>query len=284
VEKVYWAYITIPTAHYGPDVNLINRLNGEHNEIDDAIITHNLVNYQNDPVINFCNQNGLNNLGGSNLTVVFVPAYLNGDDGIFNMSYYDLLTGTDLSIFPSYYEPWGYTPLESLAFSIPTITTNRAGFGMWVNKMLKKTKDGILVLSRTDSNEKEAINLIVEKMLSLISKTEEEIAKIRAEAFEISRIAQWEQLIKYYFDCYENAIGKVETKTADRIFPKIELKKTNELSIQQKAIWKKVLIKPVLPKELEKLEKLSKNLWWTWNPAAQELFQSLDHELWEKNG
>jgi phosphorylase/glycogen(starch) synthase len=282
--KSILAYITIPTAHYGPDVNLINRLNGEHNEIDDAIITHNLVNYQNDPVINFCNQNGLNNLGGSNLTVVFVPAYLNGDDGIFNMSYYDLLTGTDLSIFPSYYEPWGYTPLESLAFSIPTITTNRAGFGMWVNKMLKKTKDGILVLSRTDSNEKEAINLIVEKMLSLISKTEEEIAKIRAEAFEISRIAQWEQLIKYYFDCYENAIGKVETKTADRIFPKIELKKTNELSIQQKAIWKKVLIKPVLPKELEKLEKLSKNLWWTWNPAAQELFQSLDHELWEKMG
>lgn len=63
--------------------------------------------------------------------VIYVPSYLKGDDGILNISYYDLLIGMDATVFPSYYEPWGYTPLESIAFGVPTITTDLSGFGKW---------------------------------------------------------------------------------------------------------------------------------------------------------
>ena len=63
--------------------------------------------------------------------VIFVPTYLNKADGIFGKDYYELLVGMDMTVFPSYYEPWGYTPLESVAFSVPTITTTLAGFGLW---------------------------------------------------------------------------------------------------------------------------------------------------------
>ena len=89
--------------------------------------------------------------------MIFVPSYLNGNDGIFNMSYYDLLIGFDLTLYPSYYEPWGYTPLESLMFHVPTVTTNLSGFGMWVNTYFEDPGNGCLVLNRTDDNEKEVI-------------------------------------------------------------------------------------------------------------------------------
>ena len=70
----------------------------------------------------------LRNSEEDKVKIFFVPSYLNGDDGVLNMPYYDLLVGMDLTAFPSYYEPWGYTPLESLAFKVPTITTTLAGF------------------------------------------------------------------------------------------------------------------------------------------------------------
>ncbi len=79
--------------------------------------------------------------------IIFVPSYLNGNDGIFNMDYYDLLVGFDLTIFPSYYEPWGYTPLESAAFGIPTITTDLAGFGQWVSARPQSVDKGVGVIA-----------------------------------------------------------------------------------------------------------------------------------------
>lgn len=276
------AYITIPTAHYGPDIHLRNRLQGKENEISDTRLTHNLVDYQQDPIINFCNQNGLNNLGGSGLTVVFVPAYLKGEDGIFNLDYYDLLMGSDLSVFPSYYEPWGYTPLESLAFSVPTVTTNLAGFGLWTIKEAKVEHNSISVLERNDENADTLSQQIVELILKLSNQSADETALTRNEALEISKIAQWEQLIKYYYESYELALSKINIQEEAHVLPKVELKKTNRLTIQQKPEWKKVLIKPILPEELSGLEKLSKNIWWSWNPSAQDLFKSISPELWEQ--
>ena len=101
----------------------------------------------------------MNALNGSILTtddskvkVIFVPTYLNKADGIFNKDYYELLVGMDITVFPSYYEPWGYTPLESVAFSVPTITTTLAGFGLWVDKQREHL--GVEVIRRDDYNDK----------------------------------------------------------------------------------------------------------------------------------
>jgi len=90
---------------------------------------------------------------------------LNGSDGVFDLTYYDFLIGFDGTIFPSYYEPWGYTPLESLAFHIPTVTTTLAGFGLWVKSLYPTIKECITVVERTDDNEAEVIDEIVKNVL-----------------------------------------------------------------------------------------------------------------------
>ena len=278
------AYITIPTAHFGADINLLNRLKGNTTDIIDARLTHKLMDDQQDAIINYCNQNGLNNLGGSGLTVVFVPAYLTGDDGIFNMTYYELLSGCDLSIFPSYYEPWGYTPLESLAYGVPTVTTNLAGFGKWVEKQSIVKEAGITVLERNDENANQVQKQLVDLILQMSKADLKQRELTINEAREISKIAQWPQLIQYYFEAYKIALSKSSKKIEEA--PKnlnLVLKKTNNLSIQPKPEWKKVLIKPVLPEEFSGLEKLSKNMWWSWNREARELFHTLDPVLWLQN-
>ena len=106
------------------------------------IITHTIHNEGGDAIYGKMNYLGFRNQPADEVKVIYVPCYLNGDDGILDMPYYDLLTGLDLSIFPSYYEPWGYTPLESVAMGVPTITTNLAGFGQWVEKECGSIEDG----------------------------------------------------------------------------------------------------------------------------------------------
>ncbi len=275
------AYITIPTAHFGPDINLQKRLAGEDADIGDARLTHNLMDYEQDAIIQYCNQNGLNNIGGSGLTVVFVPAYLTEDDGIFNVSYYDLLVGCDLSIFPSYYEPWGYTPLESVAFGVPSVTTNLAGFGKWVNQEFKVKHRGLTVLERTDENAEEIEDQLVKLILEIYQDSDQNRSKAVDESKEISNTALWSNLVKYYFDAYKLAMDRSDQKL-EEVSNKSEVlhEKTNNLTIQQQPQWKKVLIKPVLPELIAGLEELAKNMWWTWNVEARELFKSLDRKLW----
>ena len=100
---------------------------------------------------------------------------MNGNDGVFNMPYYDLLVGMDLTVFPSYYEPWGYTPLESLAFKVPTITTSLAGFGLWVESYCKKAHPGIEVIERNDRNNEEVVEKITDKIKAIAGLNEKEM-------------------------------------------------------------------------------------------------------------
>ena len=106
-----------------------------------------------DPILNRIQAVGLNNSTLDKVSIIFVPSYLNGDDGVFNVPYYDLLIGLDLTVFPSYYEPWGYTPLESVAFSVPTVTTSVTGFGLWVQQTVPEMGHGACVIERNDTND-----------------------------------------------------------------------------------------------------------------------------------
>lgn len=144
------------------------------------------------------------------MKIIYVPSYLNGNDGIFNLPYYDVLIGFDLTIFPSYYEPWGYTPLESTAFSVPTITTKLAGFGQWVIDTIGSdcTKSGVAVVSRNDSNYDETLREIVNHVEDFIGKNKQDIAKIRKAAKTTSQQATWDKFIAYYMDVYEAAVKK----------------------------------------------------------------------------
>jgi glycosyltransferase involved in cell wall biosynthesis len=139
--------------------------------------------------------------------IIFVPSYLNGADGIFNKTYYDLLIGMDLTVFPSYYEPWGYTPLESVAFSVPTITTDLSGFGQWVSHKLHEIEQGVGVIHRSDYNGFIVAKHISEMIHQFASFKDEEIKSIRKKTYAIAEKALWKHFIQYYYKAYDFALS-----------------------------------------------------------------------------
>ena len=158
LDRDVLAFVLIPANTYGPRKDLIDKLQGlTPNELlGNPFLTHGLNDIGYDPIITKIQDIHLSNDQEDRVKLIFVPAYLNGNDGVFNTPYYDLLIGMDLTVFPSYYEPWGYTPVESLAFSIPSITSDLAGFGIWAKQFSKSILDGIEVIHRTDSNHTES--------------------------------------------------------------------------------------------------------------------------------
>jgi glycogen phosphorylase/synthase len=101
----------------------------------------------NEIIQTFMHENLLNK-SDDRVKVILIPIYIQKGDNIFNDNYYDIIKGLDLGVFASYYEPWGYTPLESISFGVPTITSDLAGFGRAVEKEFGGNKPGVKVLRR----------------------------------------------------------------------------------------------------------------------------------------
>ena len=153
------------------------------------------------------------NFSVGNVHVIFVPTYLNGNDGVLNLPYYDLLIGLDLTIFPSYYEPWGYTPLESMAFHVPTITTSLSGYGVWCEEQGCTTIDkGVAVIYRNDSNTDDVINHIVHTIEYYLSLTPRKVAATREAAVELALKAEWKNFFTYYREAYAIALKKAAAR------------------------------------------------------------------------
>ncbi|MEI7596051.1 MAG: alpha-glucan family phosphorylase [Bacteroidota bacterium] len=284
LNKEVIAVLAVPAYHGGarPDVcERIDKPNFDEPHTQDYL-THFLHEMDSDPALRKLKEVGLHNKPEDKVKVMFVPCYLNGHDGIFNMPYYDFLIGFDISVFPSYYEPWGYTPLESIAFHIPTVTTSLAGFGVWVNDKYGPDTDGVRVIERDDENDDFVIAEIstVLTKYALMSVAEMDIA--RDKAFEISRIALWENLVNKYLDAYSIALEKVSERFDLYNWKHTEVEIDSLIKEKQHPIWKKIFIKPSIPESLQDLHRLSKNLWWSWNHEAQELFEYVNSEQFER--
>lgn len=178
------------------------------------VITHTIHRPHTDCIYNRINALGLHNELSDSVKVIYVPSYLNGNDGIFNKTYYDLLIGMDLSIFPSYYEPWGYTPLESIAFGVPAITTDLAGFGQWVLNEFGSglAKSGVEVILRTDSNYGETVAAVSKWMSNALMMTPAQMRRCRKAAQRTARAATWEYFMPYYEVAYAQAMQRVESR------------------------------------------------------------------------
>ncbi|MGD0711383.1 MAG: alpha-glucan family phosphorylase [Bacteroidales bacterium] len=280
------AFILVPANQSGPRRDIFDRI-GKPNfdaPVTNDYLTHYLHDAEFDPSIKRIKSNGLNNSKSDKVKIIFVPSYLNGTDGIFNMHYYDLLIGMDISAFPSYYEPWGYTPLESIAFHIPTITTSLSGFGKWVDAKYGKLEYGVAVIDRNDENDTEVTDQIVSLILRCTHRNADEKKKSREKAYDISRSLLWSNFIKSYNEAYSNTLNKVINERADQYRSKQlpELLHVLKTVQQNKPIWKKILVKSDYPEGLSDLIRLTKNLWWTWNYEAQDLFEMINPVLWEK--
>ena len=215
LQKPVLAFLEVPAWVGDPRQDVLERLqkakgiNTYDTPLDLPMITHNLYNMSDDKVINMMKSYDMWNRKEDKVKVIFIPSYLNGDDGILNMPYYDVIIGKDLTVYPSYYEPWGYTPLESVAFSVPCITTDLAGFGVWANTIkgaYSEIEDGVKTIHRTDYNYSEVADAIKDTVVKYSGFTPAQVKKCRTKASQLSKKALWKEFIKYYYQAYDIAL------------------------------------------------------------------------------
>lgn len=214
-------YILVPAWPKAPRADLKEALDSETTSLalPEPVITHSLNNPDQDAILNRIRQLGFNSGSSDKVQVVYVPCYLTGNDGILDMTYYDMLAGLDLTAFPSYYEPWGYTPLESVAFGVPTVTTSLSGFGQWVLSSGKNgfDKSGVLVIQRNDSNYHDVVKALADSMLSMATASPEVIAADSAAARTTADKAEWNYFIIYYVEAFRMALAAADKRRDEQI-------------------------------------------------------------------
>ncbi|WP_455763145.1 glycogen/starch synthase [Prevotella disiens] len=221
MQRKVVAFIEVPGWVANPRADLQERLlSGKKYEtaLEQPLLTHRLHNEDTDSVLGMAQYLGLNNEKENRVKLIFVPCYLDGADGIVNKSYYDVILGNDLCVYPSYYEPWGYTPLESIAFKVPCITTDLAGFGLWANGAKGKAceiEDGVKVIHRTDDNYSEVAESIKETILSYAEMNKTTANKCRTNAQKLSKKALWSEFFKAYETAYAKALSRRDERMSN---------------------------------------------------------------------
>lgn len=220
LKKNVVAFIEVPGWVGNPRKDLTERL--EQNKSFDTplevpMITHWLHNMSHDNVLGMLKYYNMWNQKEDKVKLIFLPCYLTGNDGVINMTYYDLVLGNDLCVYPSYYEPWGYTPLEAIAFKVPCITTDLAGFGLWANSVkgaYSELTDGVKVIHRTDYNYSEVADAIKDTIAVFSVMSDEDVKKCRQNAEKLSKKALWSEFIKHYEEAYDIALRKCAERNA----------------------------------------------------------------------
>ncbi len=220
LKKKVLAFIEVPGWVGEPRKDLQERLASGKSytePLEVPQVTHWLHNMSYDNVLSMMKYYDMHNSKEDHVKVIFLPCYLDSKDGIMDMTYYDVVLGNDLCIYPSYYEPWGYTPLEAIAFKVPCITTDLAGFGLWANKVFGRygeIEDGVKVIHRTDYNYSEVADAIKDTVAKFSGMTKKQVDECRKHADALSKKALWSEFIQYYYEAYDIALRKAENRKA----------------------------------------------------------------------
>jgi phosphorylase/glycogen(starch) synthase len=269
------AFLLVPAGNSGVRGELMERLAGGAANGPIGLCTHNLFDEERDPVHAHCKRIGLDNKLGSRVKVVQVPIYLRPDDGLFGREYEAVLAAMDLGAYPSYYEPWGYTPQEALAVGVPTITTDLAGFGRWAVSAGLGPQDGITVLKRERVPYKQVVTATVDAIEGFLDQqgdAETRRQRCRAAA---GRTA-WKDLFANYQDAYSRAIAAVQLRSTTGVvqfrLPRRSLPSPGSGTTPRLSPFE---ASTSLPQSLRGLERLARNFWWVWNGGVRSLFEEL---------
>ncbi len=174
------------------------------------VATHDLFNEQDDAILNAFRQANLFNKTEDRVKVVFYPIYLTGADGLLDTSYYESMQGAHLGIFPSYYEPWGYTPLEAGALGVSSVTTDLAGFGRYLcTECVPEKNPGIFVLKRFGRAYDETVQDLASIMYYFANLPVQERVANKMTAQKVAATADWKLFIERYIEAHNLAISKL---------------------------------------------------------------------------
>ncbi len=248
------------------------------------ITSHHVYNSPNDPILNSCMRLGLTNAPENNVQVIFNPAQLDGNDGFLNLTYDQVLSACDLGAFPSWYEPWGYTPQESVAWAVPTVTTDLAGFGVWARQIQAKENfsGGVYVVSRLQQSYDKVLAELRETTLKAITQSPKELEKSRKAARHISDYFTWKDFFPKYIDAFSHALEKALERNNKAFGFSGDIKHVLKTTSSVTPVLRSFMAISFLPERLKRLRDLTENWWWCWQSEGWELFSSIDAELWEK--
>jgi len=246
------------------------------------ICTHQLQDPQHDPIWNACQNLNLLNTDQDRVHVIFMPVYLDGYDGLLNMKYYDVLSGCNMGVFPSVYEPWGYTPLESCAYSVTTVTTDISGFGVWVNNHFPGENKGVILLNYNRKSRDEIVSQLTKHITNHLRWTAEDIKDHKIKARFIANKASWKEFYPIYLNAYS-----IASKTASKRQYLMDTSAYKREAFYPGRVFMKPKFRSLsvfteLPDRLKDLWDIAYNLWWTWNPEYQEVFERISPKIWDR--
>ncbi|MGE3877669.1 MAG: alpha-glucan family phosphorylase [Planctomycetota bacterium] len=239
--------------------------------------THHLFDEENDPVRKRARELGITNASGARVKLIQVPIYLTPTDGFLDLEYEAVLAAMDLGVFPSFYEPWGYTPQESVAAGVPTITSDFAGFGRWAIGQNITEKDGVSVIHRVGVRYEVAVESLAAELRKALARSDSELLALRERCRKTADRTAWRDLVAHYKAAYEAAEVAVDARCAARVpqtrrppaHVTVEPASTNRPRIRN------FDVSATLPEALRPLERITRNLWWCWDPEASNLFESI---------
>ncbi|TFH32970.1 MAG: DUF3417 domain-containing protein, partial [Myxococcales bacterium] len=290
-------YAMLPAGHAEPKRQLWDRAHGASAGAP-LRCTHDLVDEANDPITKQLNALGFDNHSGAPVHVVHVPIYLDGTDPLIRQKYWDLPPGADLGVFPSFYEPWGYTPLEAVAFGVPAITTDRAGFGLWVAAQGDSVRTGVRVLKREGVPVAEVRSSLKNALLEFIDLSPKDRESLREASLKSAALTDWSNFMEHYEDAHGRALAAGARRRKEMSMERLSVPSMPTLSSDSSGVFglfvkppakegelappytRTFMVSNAIPEELQPLQEIASNLWWRWHPEVASLFKRIDPALW----
>ena len=249
------------------------------------IATHTIFDLEHDPIVTRCLALGLDNRADNPVQVIFNPAQLDGRDGFFNMPYEEVLAACDVGVFPSWYEPWGYTPQEAAAFAVPTATSDLAGFGQWMRE--QGECPGTAVIERAHVPYDTSVHQLVRELNRITAFSDRDILSRRAAVRRLAAESDWNKFYAAYEEAYALAADVSAKRFSTRPMASMDdstLTRVFAGTPSATPLLHGFTSTAKLPEELSRLDEFAHNMWWTWHPEFEPLFSQIDAGLWKQSG
>lgn len=180
------------------------------------VTTHNMVDDANDPILNQIRRVQLFNRSTDKVKVIFHPEFLNANNPILGLDYEEFVRGCHLGVFPSYYEPWGYTPAECTVMGIPSITTNLSGFGCFMEDLLEAPEDyGCYIVDRRSQGVEASVEQLTNQLFGFATKTRRQRINQRNRTERLSELLDWKSLGLEYTKARQLALRRAYPDSFD---------------------------------------------------------------------
>jgi glycogen(starch) synthase len=174
-----------------------------------TIVTHDMADDANDPILKHLRHRQLFNAADDPVKVVFHPEFATATSPLLNLDYEQFVRGCHMGIFPSYYEPWGYTPMEAIALGVPAVTSDLSGFGAYVERHISDNESqGVKVLKRRWESFEQSADSLAGYLQHFCQLTRRQRIELRNRVERLSELFDWTQLGQHYHDAHQLALAR----------------------------------------------------------------------------